>query len=397
MRPGTGAVFGTGAGAAGVTGGGTTAMVFFFAHPVIAIARVMTKASRRVIGFLTILTSILVQSVTIVVACRNEIAHIPAFLDSLARLDRSNLKLDVIVADGMSTDGTRQILDTFAREHAWCKVIDNPGKIVSTGLNQAVQLAQGEFIVRMDAHTVYEPAYVVQSIAVLQSTGAANVGGPQRSRARGYWTRAIHAGFHAPFATGGARFRDDNYCGPVDTVPYGCWRREYLIAIGLFDETLVRNQDDELNLRIRLAGGIIRQDPSIVSWYAPRATLAGVFRQYFEYGFWRVAVLRKHAGQGALRHFVPAAALLSGIGLLLFDRPILMVLALIYLLLSLLASVQSARREGWDLFPALPITFAVYQLAYAAGFLAGLVYWTLFGRYRKNPRRVSDARPDDSA
>ena len=260
-----------------------------------------------------------------------------------------------------------------------------------------MQLAQGEFIVRMDGHTVYEPAYVVQSIAVLQSTGAANVGGPQRSRARGYWTRAIHAGFHAPFSTGGARFRDDNYCGPVDTVPYGCWRREYLIAIGLFDETLVRNQDDELNLRIRLAGGIIRQDPSIVSWYAPRATLAGVFRQYFEYGFWRVAVLRKHAGQGALRHFVPAAALLSGIGLLLFDRPILMVLALIYLLLSLLASVQSARREGWDLFPALPITFAVYQLAYAAGFLPGLVYWTLFGRYRKNPRRVSDARPDDSA
>jgi len=335
--------------------------------------------------------------VTIVVACRNEIAHIRAFLDSLAQLDRSNLELDAVVSDGMSTDGTRQSLDAFAREHAWCAVIDNPGRIVSTGLNQAVRLARGEFIVRMDAHTGYEPGYVVQSIAVLQSTGAANVGGPQRSRAEGYWPRAIHAGFHAPFATGGARFRDDDYCGPVDTVPYGCWRREDLIAIGLFDETLVRNQDDELNLRIRLAGGVIWQDPSIVSWYSPRATLAGVFRQYFEYGFWRMAVLRKHPGQGTLRHFVPAAALLIGVGLLLFARPALLVLVLIYLLLSLLASVRSAQREGWDLLPALPITFAVYQFAYAAGFLSGLVYWTLFGRDRKNPRRVRDARPDDSA
>jgi len=330
----------------------------------------------------------LVQSVTIVAACRNEIAHIRAFLDSLARLERSNLDLDAIVADGMSTDGTRQILDAFAREHAWCAVIDNPGKIVSTGLNQAVRLARGEFIVRMDAHTVYEPGYVVRSIAVLQSTGAANAGGPQRSRAEGYWQRAIQAGFHAPFATGGARFRDDDYAGSVDTVAYGCWRREYLIGIGLFDETLVRNQDDELNLRIRLAGGSIRQDPSIVSWYAPRTTLAGVFRQYFEYGFWRVAVLRKHPGQGALRHFVPAAALLTGIGLLLLERPALLVLGLIYLLLSLLASVKSAQREGWELLAALPITFAVYQVSYAAGFLSGLVYWTLFGRDRKNPRRV---------
>ncbi len=339
--------------------------------------------------------------VTIIVACCNEIAHIHTFLASLAQLDRTNLSLDLIIADGMSADGTRQILDEFARGHAWCAVIDNPEQIVSTGLNRAVQLARGEFIVRMDAHTVYEPDYVVQSVAVLQATGAANAGGPQRSRATGYWPRAIHAGFHSPFATGGAKFRDDSYCGTVNTIPYGSWRRDYLIALGLFDETLARNQDDELNLRIRLAGGIIWQHPSIVSWYSPRATLRGVFRQYFDYGFWRVAVLRKHPGQGAVRHFVPAAALLLGICLLLFDRPILLVPAALYLLLSLGAGLQSARREGWDLLPALPVTFAVYQSAYAAGFLCGLVYWTLSGRERsrdrKNPRRVPGARPHDSA
>lgn len=339
----------------------------------------------------------MVISVTIVVACRNEVANIRTFLNCLARLDRTNLALDALIADGMSTDGTRAVLDQFAREHAWCRVIENPGRIVSTGLNQAVRLASGEFIVRMDAHTVYEPDYVVRSLAVLQQTGAANAGGPQRSRANGYWPRAIQAAFHTPFATGGARFRDDSYCGPVDTVPYGCWRRDYLIAIGLFDETLVRNQDDELNLRIRLAGGLVWQHPSIVSWYSPRATLAGVFRQYFDYGFWRIAVLRKHAGDARLRHIIPAAAMLAGIGLLEFDRPLLLILTAIYLLLSLLAALHTARREGWVLLPALPVTFAVYQSAYASGFLFGLIYWTLLAGNRKNSGRVPETRPLDSA
>jgi len=344
--------------------------------------------------------------VTVVVACRNENSSIRELLDSLVRLDRTNLVLDVIIADGMSTDGTRRLLDEFARTYGWCTVIDNPGQIVSTGLNRAILLAPGEFIVRMDAHTVYEPKYVVRCVSVLQASGASNIGGPQRSRARSYWPRAIHAGFHSPFASGGARFRDDKYSGPVDAVPYGCWRRDFLIDIGLFDETLVRNQDDELNLRIRLAGGIVRQDPSIVSWYSPRSTLGGLFHQYFQYGLWRVAVLRKYRGKGSLRHFVPGAAALLGLSLVLMialgvertaAESVLLALGVLYAVLSLYAAVRSAGREGWDLLPVLPISFAVYQSSYAAGFCVGLVYWVLrSGRNRKNPRGVSGARPDDS-
>jgi succinoglycan biosynthesis protein ExoA len=323
----------------------------------------------------------------------------------LVRLDRSNLVLDAIIADGLSMDGTRQILTDFGRANPWCAVIDNPGQIVSAGLNRAILQARGEFVVRMDAHTVYQPDYVVRCISVMQATGAGNVGGPQRSRAQGYWPRAIHAGYHSAFASGGARFRDDNYGGAVDTVPYGCWRRDYLIGIGLFDETLVRNQDDELNLRIRLAGGMVWQDPSIVSWYSPRSTLGGLFRQYAQFGFWRVAVLRKYPGKGAVRHYVPGAAALAGLCLVLLvslgiarsaAEAVLLVLGLLYLVLSLYSSLRSASREGWDLLPALPITFAVYQSAYAAGFCAGLVYWGLRGRNRKNPRGISGARPDDS-
>lgn len=310
------------------------------------------------------------------VACRNERAHIAQFLDSLAKLDRAGLVLDAIVADGRSTDGTRAMLDEFHAEHPWCRIIDNPAQIVSTGLNQAIRLSSAEYIVRMDAHTIYEPAYVARSIAVLNETGAANAGGPQRSRATEYWQRAIHAGFHSAFASGGARFRDDNYSGPVDTVPYGCWRRDFLLDIGLFDERLVRNQDDELNLRTRLRGGVIWQDASIVSWYSPRTSLSALWSQYRQFGFWRVAVLRKYPGQGSIRQLIPAAAAIIAV-ILGLERAFTaaLVLAIVYVLFSLWASMRAAAREGWDLLPALPITFATYQAAYAVGFCQGLVYW----------------------
>lgn len=310
------------------------------------------------------------------------------------QLDRSNLALDAVIADGLSTDGTRQLLAEFALSNPWCMVVDNPGQIASAGLNRAILLATGEFIVRMDAHTVYAPNYIARCISVKQATGAVNVGGPQRSRAEGLWPRAINAGYHSPFASGGARFRDDNYCGPTETVPYGCWRKDFLIGIGLFDETLARNQDDELNLRIRLAGGVVWQDPSIVSWYSPRSTLGDLFRQYLQFGFWRVAVLRKHPGRGILRHFVPGAAALTGLCLVLLivlgiERSaaalVLLVLGALYLVLSFSASLRSAKREGWGLLPVLPVTFAVYQAAYAIGFCIGLVYWPLC-RSGKAPR-----------
>jgi succinoglycan biosynthesis protein ExoA len=332
--------------------------------------------------------------VTVVVACRNENPRIVSLLDSLIRLDRSTLDIEVIVADGMSTDGTRRILDDFACDHAWLTVVDNPARIASTGLNRAIRQGRGEFIVRMDAHTVYAPDYVERCVAVLEEHAASNAGGPQRSRAEGFWQRTIHAGFHAPFASGGASFRNDNYCGPADTVPYGCWRKDFLIAIGLFDEGLVRNQDDELNLRTRLGGGIIWQDPSIVSWYSPRSTLSGLFQQYLQFGFWRVAVLRKHPKAATMRHFVPGTAALTGLLLIILSSisraaaGVLATLGAAYFLLSAWASVRSARREGWDLLPALPLTFAVYQSAYAVGFCAGLVYWAVGRAIRQKVPRL---------
>src|ERR1700686_1882952 len=243
--------------------------------------------------------------VSVIVPCRNEIKFVRGLLESIIRQDVEDLNLEVIVADGMSDDGTRQILEQYTRTCPALRVIDNPGKIASTGLNAAIREASGEVIMRMDAHSEYAPGYIRKCVQILNETGADNVGGPALTRADGYMAEAIALAFQRKFANGGAKFHDARYEGYVDTVPYGCWRKSTLHRIGLFDESFVRNQDDELNLRITSAGGKIWQSPRIISWYRPRASLSAVFRQYFQYGFWKVAVIRKHRKPASWRHLVP--------------------------------------------------------------------------------------------
>ena len=182
-------------------------------------------------------------SVTVIVPCRNEIRHIRDFLDSVIRQDTTGIDLEIVVADGMSGDGTREILEEYERECPTLRVIDNPKRIVSTGLNAAIRQARGEIIVRMDAHTEYAPDYIRTCVQVMNETNAENVGGPALTRAEGYLAQAIARGFHSKFVSGGARFHDARYEGYVDTVTYGCWRKSTLLRMGLFDERLYRSQD----------------------------------------------------------------------------------------------------------------------------------------------------------
>lgn len=328
-------------------------------------------------------------SVTVIVPCRNEIRHIRNFLDSVIRQDTTGIDLEIVVADGMSGDGTREILEEYEREHPVLRVIDNPKRIVSTGLNAAIREARGEIIVRMDAHTEYAPDYVRACVQVMNETNAENVGGPALTRARGYMAQAIARGFHSKFVSGGARFHDPWYEGYVDTVTYGCWRKATLLRMGLFDEQLYRSQDDELNIRIRSAGGKVWQSPRITSWYWPRATLPTLFRQYFQYGFWKVAVIRKHGKPASWRNLVPGASLLVAIVLSLgivcaglagsawweseFLR-ILVSLAGLYIIVSFTAALLTGWPGGWRYVPVLPVVFATYHFSYALGFLLALTF-----------------------
>src|SRR5262249_53760198 len=156
----------------------------------------------------------------------------------------------------------------------------------------AIRAAQGSIIIRMDVHTEYASDYIRQCLAVLQETGADNVGGPWVAKGNGLVSSAIAAAFQSPFAVGGARGHDFHYEGAIDTVYLGCWPREVFDRIGLFDEEFVRNQDDEFNLRLARAGGKIWQSPRIKSWYRPRGSLKALWRQYVQYGYWKVRVIQ---------------------------------------------------------------------------------------------------------
>jgi GT2 family glycosyltransferase len=286
----------------------------------------------------------------------------------------------------MSDDGTRELLTRLSREDPRLRVVENPGCIVSTGLNTAIQASQGAIIVRMDAHTHCAPDYLRQCMMLLDKTGADSVGGPWVAKGTGIVGRSIAAAFQSAFAVGGARGHDPNYTGVIDTVYLGCWPRAVFDRIGLFDEELVRNQDDEFSLRLTRAGGKIWQSPDIKSWYQTRESLRSLFLQQIQYGYWKVRVIQKHKIPASIRHLVPGCFVLSLLSLALassWSRVALwglVGLGAIYLLCNLVASIVTAARAGWVLLPLLPFVFACYHFGYGCGFLHGVLDFVILRR-----------------
>ena len=316
--------------------------------------------------------------VSVILACRNEQIYIERCVRSLLDQQSPDGGFEIIVCDGQSTDGTRETLDRLAGQHSLIRIIDNPHRIVSTGLNAGIAAARGRIIVRVDAHTSYAPDYVRQSVAVLEETGADNVGGPWHAVGRSDTSRAIAHAFHSRFGSGGALAHNRAYEGPVDTVYLGCWRRTLFDRLGGFDEELVRNQDDEFNLRIRRNGGTIWQSVRIRSSYHPRSSLRDLFRQYMQYGYWKVRVIQKHGIPASWRHLVPAAFVATWIvlGLLSWALPAArsaaLVLGALYAAGLLVAAAVTARASEWRLFPLLPAVFLCFHVGYGVGFLRGI-------------------------
>lgn len=322
-------------------------------------------------------------AVSVIVPCRNEKDHIEACLHSILSQELPDGGFEVIVADGMSDDETRDLLKRMAIVDSRLRVIDNPGCIISMGLNAAIRVAKARVIIRMDAHTRYAPDYIHECLAALQESGADNVGGPWIAEGRGIIGKAVAAAFQCSFAVGGARGHDPSYEGFLDTVYLGCWPREVFDRIGLFDEKLIRSEDDELNLRLTRAGGRIWQSPRIKSWYQPRDSFRALFRQCMHDGYWKVAVIRKHKIPASLRHLVPGGFVLS-----LILIPLLSPwwagawwawLALIgaYLTCNIAASFLTALRTNWKLLPLFPAVFACYHFGYGYGFLRGIWDFTV--------------------
>jgi succinoglycan biosynthesis protein ExoA len=332
----------------------------------------------------------LTPTVSIVVPCRDERDHIAACVRSLLDLEPPPGGFEILIVDGMSDDGTREILRCLAAAEPRLRLLDNPRQITPCAMNVGICAARGRYIAIMGAHNRYAPDYLRQGVAVLEETGADNVGGAMICEAQSRWQEAIAAAHHSAFAVGGARWHNPSYEGPADTVFGGLYRREVFERLGLFDEELVRNQDDEFNLRLRRAGGKIWQSPRLRSWYRPRASLRGLFRQYLQYGYWKVRIIQKHKLPASVRHLVPGgfvfAALALPVASLGWPAALwgwLGMMAL-YATSNAIASIATAARRGWRLLPRLPLVFACYHLAYGLGFLCGV--WD-FGVRRRGPTR----------
>lgn len=328
--------------------------------------------------------------VSVIIPVRNEKAHIKACLKSALAQEEVAGGFEIIVVDGRSTDGTREIIQKEFAGDSRVRVLDNPRGIVPTALNIGICAARGEIIARMDAHSEYASDYLKQCLQILKEIGADNVGGPARTKTQSYLQKAIAKAYHSFFAVGGARFHDVNYEGYVDTITYGCWYRDTLFKIGLFDEELVRNQDDELNLRLIRAGGKIWQSTRIKSWYHPRSSLQGLFWQYLQYGYWKVRVIQKHRLPAAWRHLAPGLFIFFAlVNLILLPwvtwAPSLLLAQIgIYCLASMTAAFNTAKKEGWKLFPIMPLVFACFHFGYGLGFLKGLMDFFIL---RRSPSR----------
>lgn len=326
--------------------------------------------------------------VSVIVPCRNERRYIEGFCAGvLAQRLPPGWTLQLVVADGQSDDGTRELLQRLAQQDPRIAWIDNPARIVSPGLNAALKIAGGEAIVRMDVHSDYAPDYIAQCLAVQAETGADNVGGPWRAvpdAGAARMQHAVAAAFQSRWVAGGARSRQLDFDGWVDTVYLGSWPRKTFERFGGFDEGLVRNQDDEHNLRLTLGGGKVWQSSRIRSTYRPRADLSQVFRQYQQYGYWKPFVMKKHGQPASLRHLVPgvfvAALGLSGlsalVGLLVGAGALLTPLvvlggAYVVAVGALTVAVARQQRCAASVAWRVPAVIGAYHLGYGIGSVAG--------------------------
>ena len=337
-------------------------------------------------------------SVSLIIACRNEENYLPALFASLDAQKVPGGIVEIIFVDGMSIDRTPAMLAEYARTHANVKVLENRAKFVPQAMNLGIRMAAGQLIVRIDAHAEYASDYVAKCLEFSNGTGAENVGGAAPAKGSGYVGKSIELSHCSPFGLGGGRFRLGNFEGCVDTVFLGAFKKKVFETVGYYDERLVRNQDIELNARIRKFGGRIYLTPEIRSTYKCRSTLGGLWQQNFMNGVWAVYTRAVAPYALSLRHFVPlvfVVALLVGLIVAVVPNlPLPVRLAPIaatlgsYLAANLFFSLVMAVRGGVQYFFMLPIVFATLHLSYGIGSLWGIA--TLRGWLSKQAKNCRD-------
>lgn len=309
-------------------------------------------------------------TVSVIVPVRDEERHLAEAVTAILAQDYP-LPFDVCLAIGPSRDRTEEVAAALAAADPRVRTVPNPAGVTPAALNAAIRATTGDVVVRVDGHAELSPGYIRRAVETMRRTGAVNVGGVQRAEGTTPFERAVAAAMSSRFGVGGAKFHYGGSEGPTDTVYLGVFRRDALEAVGAFDETLIRNQDYELNIRLREAGGTIWFDPELWVTYRPRPTLRRLARQYHEYGTWKRRVLRRHPGSLKLRQAIPpiaTAAIAVSIPLALV-WPVTLVVPSVYVLAVAGAAVVTGSDLGSRL--RLLAVFPTMHLSWGTGFLVG--------------------------
>jgi cellulose synthase/poly-beta-1,6-N-acetylglucosamine synthase-like glycosyltransferase len=311
--------------------------------------------------------------------CLDEERFIEGCLASVQKQTYPPEQIEILVADGGSQDETRAILARLVQHDPRIRVIDNPDRIQAAGLNRILAEAKGDVFVRMDVHCEYAPDYVERCVAVLERTGADNVGGAPRCRGVSPFQKAVCAALRSPLGAGGApQWNPDNQ-GFVHSVPFGALRRDFLRALGGFDPRAATNEDAELNQRLIAAGGRVYLSSEIVFSYYPRPSASSLARQYFRYGYGRARTLVKHRQLLNPRPALPFLALVMALASLTLFRGsgAATWLGALYATVSLAEAFRVGRREGLGVTLLAWLVFPTMLVAHGTGFACGLARYVL--------------------
>lgn len=322
--------------------------------------------------------------VSIIIPCYNEEATISLLLEAILKQTYPRTALEVIIADGLSTDQTRAKISAFQQAHADLPVliVDNLKKTIPAALNTAIGAAKGEIMVRLDAHSVPYPDYVARCVEAISEGMGDNVGGVWEIQPgdSGWQARVIAAAVAHPLGVGDALYRYTTVASLVDTVPFGAFRKELIQMIGPFDETLLANEDYEFNVRVRQHGGRVWLNPAIRSIYFARAKFSALAKQYWRYGYWKYRMLRRYPQTLRWRQGLPPLFVLSllflgliGIWLSPLWWVLLAELAVYVLAVSTAAVHIAYTRKDFSIPFGVPLAIATMHLMWGSGFL-----WSLF-------------------
>lgn len=327
--------------------------------------------------------------VSIIVPCYNEEGTISLLLEAIYGQSYDRSAMEVVIADGMSTDDTRVRIEEFISGHPdlLVRVVENEKRKIPAGLNRAIEYAEGDILVRLDAHSAPDREYIARCEAAIERTSAANVGGVWEIKPSGdHWvSRGIAAAAGHPLGAGGARYRSGGEPGEVDTVPFGAFPRRWIEKAGPFEEDLETNEDYEYNVRLKRAGGVIYFDPEIRSTYYARPDVISLARQYARYGFWKARMLWRYPSSVRWRQaippvFVSAVIVLGLLGFVIESAWWLLagVLGTYFVITCIAGCISALRSKDLGLVIGLPLALWTMHFCWGGAFIWSML--TCWGR-----------------